>query len=73
MVDVTPQDGSCKGPSERSSMDDIIELYMKDVDQTLLDENLKLTPEQRLNKLWELQQFAAELRRAGEELRSRDE
>lgn len=54
---------------ERSSIDDIIELYMADVDQTLLIENLKLTPEERLNKLACLQEFAEELRRAGQRLR----
>ena len=45
--------------------DPVIEFYKKDVDRTLLRENLKLTVTQRLEKLMELQRFAEELRRAG--------
>ena len=45
--------------------DPVIEAYKKDVDRTLLRENLKLTPEERLRKLIELQAFADEVRRAG--------
>lgn len=48
-----------------TSMDRVIEAYKKDVDRTLLHENLKLTPEQRLLRLMELQRFAEELARAG--------
>ncbi len=51
-------------------MDPVIEVYKRDVDRTLLRENLKLTPEQRLRKLMELQRFAEELRRAGRSARS---
>jgi len=43
----------------------IIEFYKKDIDRTLLRENLKLTPEERLLKLMALQRFADELRAAG--------
>jgi hypothetical protein len=46
--------------------DPVIETYKKHVDRTLLRENLKLTPEERLNQLMELQRFAEELRRAGQ-------
>ena len=45
--------------------DPVIEAYKKDVDRTLLIENLKLSVEQRLVNLMELQRFAEELRRAG--------
>jgi len=48
----------------RSSIDDVIEVYKRDIDRTLLRENLKLSPEERLRKLQRLQRFAAELRRA---------
>ncbi len=51
------------------STDPVIEAYKKDIGRTLLRENLKLTPEQRLLKLIELQRFAEELRRAGKEMR----
>ncbi len=54
---------------ERSSIDDIIELYKRDVDRTLLRENLKLTPTERLQKLMQMQAFVEEVRRAGRELR----
>ena len=45
--------------------DPVIEAYKKDVDLTLLRENLELSVEERFLKLMELQRFAAELRRAG--------
>lgn len=51
--------------------DPIIELYKKDVDMTLIRENLKLTYTERAMKLMELQRAAEELRRAGRELRAR--
>jgi hypothetical protein len=45
--------------------DPVVEAYMTGVDRTLLRENLKLTPAQRLEKLANFSSFAAELRRAG--------
>jgi hypothetical protein len=51
--------------------DPVIEAYKKDVDRTLLRENLKLTVEERFLRLMELQRFAEELQRAGEEARQR--
>ncbi|MHC4549430.1 MAG: hypothetical protein ACYTEZ_11710 [Planctomycetota bacterium] len=50
-------------------MDTIIEAYKKHVDRTLLRENLKLTPEQRVLKLMELQKLAEEAKRAGKNQR----
>ena len=44
--------------------DPVIEAYKKDVDRTLLRENLRLTPEQRLENLERLQEFALEIRQA---------
>jgi len=52
--------------------DPVIEAYKKDVDRTLIRENLKLTPSQRVERLIELQRFAEGLRRAGDELRRRE-
>jgi hypothetical protein len=43
----------------------VIEVYKKDVDRTLLRENLKLSYEDRLKKLMQLQRFADELQKAG--------
>jgi hypothetical protein len=49
--------------------DPVIEAYKKDIDRTLLRENLKLTVEQRLRALMELQRLSEELRRAGQKAR----
>ena len=51
--------------------DPVIEAYKAGIDRTLLRENLKRTPEERLRKLMELQRVAEELRRAGQKLRER--
>ena len=45
--------------------DPVIAVYRQHVDRSLLRENLKLTPEQRLMKLQSFLAFAEELRRAG--------
>lgn len=47
--------------------DPVIEAYKKDIDRTLLRENLRLTVEQRFKNLEALQKFATELRRAVKE------
>ena len=49
----------------------VIEYYKKDIDRTLLRENLKRTVTERFEKLMELHRFAEEMRRAGREYRSR--
>jgi hypothetical protein len=49
--------------------DPVIERYKQDVDRTLLRENLKLTPEQRLLKLQDFVAFTAALREAGQRAR----
>ncbi len=53
-------------PLER---DPVIEAYKKDVDRTILHENLKLSVEERLRALVNLQRAARELRRAGRDAR----
>jgi len=52
-------------PQLRIEPDPVIEVYKKDVDRTLLRENLKLTVEERLRNLMRHQRFAEEMRRAG--------
>ena len=47
----------------------VIDAYKKDVDRTILRENLKLTVTERFEKLMALQRFAEEMRRAGREAR----
>jgi hypothetical protein len=51
--------------NSQSGVDPVIEVYKKDIDRTLLRENLKLSVEERLRQLMELQRFAEELQRAG--------
>ncbi|HET6880772.1 MAG TPA: hypothetical protein VFI31_11495 [Pirellulales bacterium] len=46
-------------------VDPVIEVYKKDVDRTLLRENLKLTVQQRFEKFIAFMQFADEIREAG--------
>ena len=55
-------------------IDPVIEAYKKDVDRTLLRENLKLTPQERSERferamelVWELRRVAAERRASGPE------
>ena len=49
-----------------SRPDPVIEAYKKDVDRTLLRENLRLTVQQRFENLMQLQRFAPELQNAGQ-------
>ena len=51
--------------------DPVIEAYKKDVDVTLIRENLRLTVDQRFQQLMRLQQFAEDLRRAGRKARDK--
>ena len=51
--------------------DPVIEAYKQHVDRTLLRENLKLTVQQRFERLMQLQRFAEELQRAGREAREK--
>lgn len=55
--------------SDREGLGRVIDAYKAGIDVTLLERNLRLTPEQRLRQLMELQRFAEELRRAGERAR----
>lgn len=50
--------------------DPLIEAFKKDVDVTLIRENLRLTVDQRFQQLMKMQQVAEELRRAGRKARS---
>jgi hypothetical protein len=45
--------------------DPVIEAYKKDVDRTLIRENLKLNVTERFEKLMALQRFQEEMQRAG--------
>lgn len=56
---------------QERSVDPIIEMYKMDIDRTLLRENLKLTPEQRLQKLQNFMSFLEEIRRGGRKHREK--
>lgn len=58
MTDVVPKES----PFEP---DPVIEAYKAGIDRTLLCENLKLSTEERIRNLAQLQRFAEEVRRAG--------
>jgi hypothetical protein len=60
-----------KDSPHRSNPDPVVEAYKKDIDRTLIRENLKLSVEERFRKAMALQRFADEMRRAGREARSR--
>ena len=51
--------------------DPLIEFYKKDLDRSLIRENLKLTVTERFEKLMAFQLFAEEMRQAGRRARQR--
>ncbi len=51
--------------------DPVTAAFKRDIDRTLLRENLKKTPEQRVRSLQALNRLASEARRAGAQARSR--
>jgi nicotinamidase/pyrazinamidase len=53
----------------RSNIDAQIAAFLRDVDRSLIQENLRLTVTERFQNLMSLQRFAVELRRAGKEAR----
>jgi hypothetical protein len=60
-------------PSDKHPMvepDPVIEAFKKDIDRTLLRENLKLSPEERLRKLQSAVRSAQALRQAYKTSRS---
>jgi hypothetical protein len=50
--------------------DPVVRAYMRGVDRSLLRENLKLTPAERLEKLVRFSSFASKLRQAGQKART---
>lgn len=52
--------------------DPVVEMYKQSVDRTLLRENLRLTPEQRLLNLQRLQRLADEALKARKKLTSHE-
>jgi hypothetical protein len=54
----------------KESPDPVVEAFKKDIDRTLIRENLKLTVDERFRQAMALAKFADELRRAGRAARS---
>lgn len=50
--------------------DPVIELYKSQLDHSLIRESLRLTPEQRIDRLQAMVRFAEELHAAGKRLRA---
>ncbi|MEP6663132.1 MAG: hypothetical protein ABJC04_05645 [Verrucomicrobiota bacterium] len=51
--------------------DPVLEVFLRDVDLTLLRENLKLTPGQRLEKFVRFSRFTVALKQAGAKSRAK--
>jgi hypothetical protein len=51
--------------------DPVIEVYLRDVDRTLLERNLRLTPSERIEQLQRFVGFLAEMREAGRRTQER--
>lgn len=62
----TPETTSVErlNPEPVTAFDEIIDVYLRDVDRTLIRANLTLSPEERLRKLEEFVDFLEQLRRA---------
>ena len=54
-----------------ADLDPVIEAFKKDIDVTLIRENLRLTVDQRFQQLMKLQQSAEVLRDAGRKARNK--
>ena len=54
---------------EDEDRDPLVEALVRDVDMSLIRRNLKMTPQQRVEQLMEMQRFAVELRKAGRKVR----
>lgn len=54
-----------RGERDVMDVDPVVEAYKRYVDRTLLRENLRKTPEERVRALMALQRLAEEARRAG--------
>ena len=65
---MSDRDGSRAGASgvgHPSSVNAVIAVHRKDIDLTLLRENLRLTPEERIQKLFAVLELVDEVRKAG--------
>lgn len=66
-----PENATAQRSNPQPELDPVIEAYKRDIDRTLLRENLKLSVTERFEQAMQLQRFAEELRRAGAKIRNR--
>ena len=59
------------GSHSKPVLDPVIEAYKRDIDVTLIRENLRLTVDQRFQQLMKLQRFAEALQKAGQKARQK--
>jgi hypothetical protein len=71
MNEIDPIRGDDVGPA--GDADPVIEAYKKDIDRTLLRENLKLSPQERLLKFEQFMEYVEELREAGRRSRREEQ
>ena len=72
LPDLRVRTGTRRPPGQyNTGMDSVIEALKRDVDRTLLRENLRLTPEERVLELMALLRAAEEFRQAGIRARER--
>jgi hypothetical protein len=57
--------------NSKAGLDRLIEAYKKDIDVTLIRENLRLTVDERFQQLMKLQRFAEELQQAKQTARQK--
>ncbi len=56
---------------EPAAPDPVVEAYKKNLDRSLIRQNLRRSVQERLEALMELQRFAEELRRSGRRIGTR--
>jgi hypothetical protein len=59
-------------PRQSTAFEEIIKIYLRDVDRTLIRENLALTPAQRLQKLEEFIEFLESARKTNRSMAETD-
>jgi hypothetical protein len=62
-------DSPVSSEGERSGLDAVVSMYQKGIDVTLIRENLRRTPAERLRNHQALMHLAEELREAGQRAR----
>lgn len=69
MSDTNPIIPAAVEPDPLEYQDPVVEFYKKDVDRTLLRENLKLTVDERFRRFENFMEYLSELRAAGRRFR----